>query len=166
MNTNSSICSQSSLTLNQKRNNYRYNHNNNHLSSSSEIVKIDEMDLPSKDASLNVFCNKQGDIEIKVLKNKRTGDRGGRRVPRFYRIRKMMSAFKAKRSNFGRTGFYTPPLDDNFSLSSYCISSQMSKPKNNKNVRIQASSSRPSNYYLRSYHDDNSLKDWSHRKNQ
>lgn len=163
MNTNLSLSSQTSLTLNQKRNNYRYNHNNNnnHLSNSSEIVKIDEVDLPSKDASLNVFCNKQGDIEIKILKRKRSGNMRSRRRARFYPIRKIWSAFKAKRTDFGRTGFYTPPLDDNFSLSSYCISSQMSNPKHNKSVRIQTPSSRKN---MRSYDDDSSLKDWSHRK--
>lgn len=163
MNTNLSVSSQNSISLNQKRYNYRHNPNN-HLSSSSDIVKIDEVDLPSKDASLNVFCNKQGDIEIKIFKRRRSKDIRSRRRARFYPIRKIMSAFKAKRTDFGRAGFYTPPLDDNFSLSSYCISSQMTNIKKNKNVRIQTPPSRHNNYNMRSYDDDSGLQDWSHRK--
>lgn len=147
MNTNSSICSRSSFTSSQRRNQYR-NNNNNYQSNSSDIVKIDEVDLPSKDASLNVFCNKQGDIEIKVLKRKRSGERNRRRRhgARFNPIRRMFTAFKARKTDFGRTGFYTPPLDDNFSLSSYCISSQMTSSRN-KSVRIQSpTASRQYNY--------------------
>lgn len=94
------------------------------------IVKVDEFELPSKDASLNVVYTKQGDIQIR-LHRKTKKNKKCKKIVKFWNF--FTNALKSRPSP-AHIGFYTPPIDDDFSLSNFKLTEKVSEiNQNSKN---------------------------------
>ncbi|XP_055849007.1 pyrokinin-1 receptor [Episyrphus balteatus] len=74
----------------------------------NNIIKIDEFDLPSKEASLNVLYGRDGEIEIRLMRHKKSASEPVRKI--WSRITQFCRSSTVKSS--ARAGFYTPPIDE------------------------------------------------------
>ncbi|XP_055902226.1 pyrokinin-1 receptor [Eupeodes corollae] len=72
------------------------------------VIKIDEFDLPSKEASLNVLYGRDGEIEIRLMRHKKSASEPVRKI--WSRITQFCRTNSVKSS--ARAGFYTPPIDE------------------------------------------------------
>lgn len=72
------------------------------------IIKIDEFDLPSKEARLNVLYGRDGEIEIRLLRHKNSASAPVRKI--WSRITRWCGSSSVRSS--ARAGFYTPPIDE------------------------------------------------------